>query len=1153
MDYSSKDDGQSIPAKANRLLAFIFIILCFITIRLWHLSFIQHDERLDKAKRPQKKVVIERAERASIRDRFNLPLALNQVQYNAAVCYAPIKEIPAIGWKTDEKGIRVKFYKRREYIEALSKLLGKELSIDPGRVEDLIYSKAALAPNIPFVIKEEISEKEYFRLKMLEKDWIGIHAERAPKRHYPCGKVACDTIGYIGKISRREYDKIVLEIQALTRYLEEYDAGGDPPLPSGISHHAEVKPRLKELEERAYTINDDIGKSGVEAMFDESLRGFRGKKSYYSDAKGNFLRELPGSRDSLPGKRVLLSLSSELQAFAEQLLIENESIREDRCFYKDPLTNGLVKAKSPWIKGGAIIAMDPNNGEILALASYPRFNPNDYIPSSDPETVKEKHSQIWRWLESEAHLAELWDQKQPLKRERYSPIKKELFEEAKELHWDDFINFILPSDHPVSLVFSNLSIQAALKLQLCIERLLEHAEEEDATGVINALYNLPDHEIYRDILPYQRRVKLDKFLEEYSEEISTIKRSLEPYFETLLNNYDKLLFVDLCRLAVSSDRFAPKLLPYVGSQTVQFYRDANSAFVQIRDQLHSIVKNLFKEIDFSLWRKNEQKEFLRLKRQEEIKQGTYQHPYLDYIDREEKLQFNNFWQNYRWQLLEAVATGDPTTIVEHYPELHPYIQKLLPTNDSPEANIINPKRWKESLLFLQDALKNVPNEFVLPYLQSFRSYEELNRPLLSYYPGLRKEDGKQLEKHLAASFYPLSGFGYSRSNAFRQATQQGSIFKIITAYTALAQACRNKGGIDQNYSAEDLNPLTIIDHLHQQTQTKPDQQNKWNVGFTLSGKPIPQMYKGGRLPRSHAAGIGKIDLIGAIEATSNPYFSLLAAEIIEKPEDLIESAHLFSFGQRTGIELPGEIEGFIPDDVTFDRTGLYALAIGQHSLVVTPLQTAVMFSTLVNGGKVLKPKILFLKAGQESVQENEQIFNRRHFAYQESLATLGIDFPLFTAAEKEKKQSSVAKTPEEIHHEVYYPNSIKNILLHALHKVIIGEHGTANANRIHSFGRRSIAMKDYASLQDYLVGKTSTAEMVERLDMSLQGTKIVTHVWFAAASFENTLEETNSDRFEKPELVVIVYLRFGDYGKEAAPLAAQIVKKWREIKAKHAS
>ncbi|MFT5317697.1 MAG: cell division protein FtsI/penicillin-binding protein 2, partial [Chlamydiales bacterium] len=181
---ASRDLSLSIPAKANKILNMVLLVMIFIIIRCWHLSVVQYEERLAGSRRPQRRVVIERAERGTIRDRFNLPLAVNKVQFNAAIFYSHIREIPSIAWEKNSEGERVKIRKRSEHITELSQLLSAELSMDPERIEDLIHSKASLFPNTAFVIKEDISEKEYFRLKILEKDWLGLYGERVPKRYY---------------------------------------------------------------------------------------------------------------------------------------------------------------------------------------------------------------------------------------------------------------------------------------------------------------------------------------------------------------------------------------------------------------------------------------------------------------------------------------------------------------------------------------------------------------------------------------------------------------------------------------------------------------------------------------------------------------------------------------------------------------------------------------------------------------------------------------------------------------------------------------------------------------------------------------------------------------------------------------------------------
>ncbi|HEV8051995.1 MAG TPA: hypothetical protein VGP47_05830, partial [Parachlamydiaceae bacterium] len=322
------DETLKIPSKANRILNVVLVAMLLIVLRIWHLTVVQYDEKLDESRKPQRRVVLEPAKRGTIRDRFNIPLAINKLQYNVAILYSQIKQVPTVVWETNGEGKRVKRFMRREYITALSKLLADELKMDEERIEDLIHAKAALYNQIPFVLKENIDEREYYRLKMLEKDWVGISVQRVPVRHYTKGKVASDIVGYMGAINRQEYEKILREMKSLESHILAVDSGEVVPLPEGVETTESGRRRLKDLQELAYSVNDSIGKAGVEGRFDSVLRGFRGKRSFYSDARGNFLRELPGTREPLSGKRVLLTISSELQEYAEQLLIENEKIRQ---------------------------------------------------------------------------------------------------------------------------------------------------------------------------------------------------------------------------------------------------------------------------------------------------------------------------------------------------------------------------------------------------------------------------------------------------------------------------------------------------------------------------------------------------------------------------------------------------------------------------------------------------------------------------------------------------------------------------------------------------------------------------------------------------------------------------------------------------------
>lgn len=1133
---------QDIPAKANRILHFILIAMLLILIRLWHLSFIQYDQRLEESRKPQRKTRIEPATRATIRDRFNLPLAVNKLAYEATILYSQLREIPAFEWRTDPvTGKRAKIQKRRAYIRQLSSLLASELGLEVDRIEDLIHSKAAYYSQVPFVLKEDLTEKEYYRLRRLEKEWPGIHTRSIPKRYYPRGRVAADVIGYMGAIQRIEYEKILHEMRALEQFIEERENEREGEELPGFKTTAQARRRLRDLEAKAYTLHDYVGKTGIEGAYEERLRGFYGKRKFLTDSKGNFLRELPGSQPPLPGQRILLTLSAELQEYAEQLLAQNEALRVVRKSKLGPVKKTVVAEKEPWIKGGAIVVMDPQTADLLALASYPRFDPNDFILFGDREQQKQKKQGINRWFENEGYLARLWNQQQPLERERYDEKKRGFYDEKCLLSWQTFLRFILPSDRPLKEAIGQIqTLRQAIDVQRQVEALRKIIPEIPLSALFSVLYEKDEPE-GRALKASEREALREQILEK-EEAILPMKQSLDRYFLSLPHSYDQVLLVDLCRLAVDEGRFSDVLLAHVGDQTLEVFHDQMGSFVTLQEWVKEAAKQLYHDHDFKKWREKEEKNFLRQKRLEEKQAKSYPKPYLDYLDQEEQRGFQEFWKRERWGLLLTFLVGEER---ESQTPSSPYSLYFLRWYEELAQGGDQKVKWRKAYDCLQKGLRKLPREGGMDYLKSFRPYDELTRSLLGRYRSLRPGNAS-LEKHLASAFYPAYGFGYGRSHAYRQSAIQGSLFKLVTAYAALVH--RFKRGGEKGVSMREMNPLVIVDRVYQQGEAR-------YVGETEEGQPIPQLYKGGRLPRSLAhQSIGRVDLIRALEFSSNPYFALLAGECLEDPEDLAEAARLFSYGARTGIDLPGEIAGRVPTDLKTNRTGLYAMAIGQHSLVVTPLQTAVMLATLANGGKGLRPKMVKLMVGRQPAGGEEEILSLPVFPYQESLSLVGLDFPLFSAALAAEQESAVQVVPLEVKREIFMPEEVRQILLKGLRAVTNRSHQENLTSLVRLYREHPEAIRHFTDLKDQLLGKTSTSESVENMDLDFEeGTNIYTHVWFGSIAFQNEEKEKSKaillcrDEFGQPELIVVVYLRYGGYGKEAAPLAAQMVKKWREI------
>ncbi|MEK7075905.1 MAG: hypothetical protein AAB948_03895, partial [Patescibacteria group bacterium] len=143
--------------------------------------------------------------------------------------------------------------------------------------------------------------------------FLGFAIEHNPIRQYPDALVFSHLLGYTGKITDQE---------------------------------------LSNQEDGEYAYNDYIGKTGIEAEYEKYLRGVSGKKQVEVDAKGN-LKSLHGQIDPEPGDSLILNIDSELQ----------------KELYKNIVAhNGNKKA--------AAIALDPQNGKVLALVSLPGFDNN---------------------------------------------------------------------------------------------------------------------------------------------------------------------------------------------------------------------------------------------------------------------------------------------------------------------------------------------------------------------------------------------------------------------------------------------------------------------------------------------------------------------------------------------------------------------------------------------------------------------------------------------------------------------------------------------------------------------------------------------------------------------------------------------------------
>ncbi len=171
-------------------------------------------------------------------------------------------------------------------------------------------------------IRTKLSEEEVARFAAQRFRFPGVEIKARLFRNYPFGELASHVIGYIGRINKAEKDR-----------LEESD------------------------DDANYRGTEYIGKLGVEQSFETQLHGMTGVDSVETSAGGRAVRKL-ASNPSTPGNTVTLSIDIKLQRLVEDL-------------YGD--------------RRGALVALDPKTGEVLAFVSKPTFDPNLFVDGIDAD------------------------------------------------------------------------------------------------------------------------------------------------------------------------------------------------------------------------------------------------------------------------------------------------------------------------------------------------------------------------------------------------------------------------------------------------------------------------------------------------------------------------------------------------------------------------------------------------------------------------------------------------------------------------------------------------------------------------------------------------------------------------------------------------
>ncbi len=313
-----------------------------LTVRLWSLQIDRHAEFVKKVKVGYELKARIPGVRGEIKDRNGITLASNRAifevrvnigemmtEYNRLVKIGQMREMPPHEYEVPDKGIMRK-RSEPDVVEIFKQTIARRLD-EMGLARD--FNSEAMRRHyrtygsiVPWVYRKDLSFNEFSRFAEHNLGLPGVTVAERGVRHYPFESLACHIMGYVSLPDEQ-------------RVSPEERAGWDRYLP------------------------DDFGVAGVEKSFDEYLKGKPGVRTMKVNERGRLVGEV-SFQEPRKGNDVYLTIDARIQFIAERAL------------------------RDGGIGRGAIVVIDPNNGEVLAMASVPSYDPNRFIPEINNEEYK---------------------------------------------------------------------------------------------------------------------------------------------------------------------------------------------------------------------------------------------------------------------------------------------------------------------------------------------------------------------------------------------------------------------------------------------------------------------------------------------------------------------------------------------------------------------------------------------------------------------------------------------------------------------------------------------------------------------------------------------------------------------------------------------
>ncbi len=361
-EEQQEETSQDIPGLRSRLLFMrlvVGVILALLVFRVYALQDAKGETLQALASENQFATVTANSSRGIITDRNGEPMAINVPSFNVTITPAFLPNddderqaifervslltgVPLTNTVQQEALVAAASPELVSTYSRLAEIYGADVegTLDeagvvpqlPDSIEAIVQSNS-FAPYIPAVITSGVPISVAYRIEQESIFLPGVRVLPEPLRDYPSGELTAHIIGYMGPVPNQGW-----------------------------------------IDTLGYERDDRVGWAGLESSMEIELAGEKGVREIEQDWTGREVRQIGVAKEPIAGLNLTLTLDLQLQEVAADILAQYMEANRNT-----PRTDEITGERTlPEIEQAAVVALNPQTGEVLAMVNYPTFDNNRF-------------------------------------------------------------------------------------------------------------------------------------------------------------------------------------------------------------------------------------------------------------------------------------------------------------------------------------------------------------------------------------------------------------------------------------------------------------------------------------------------------------------------------------------------------------------------------------------------------------------------------------------------------------------------------------------------------------------------------------------------------------------------------------------------------